>query len=233
MYSPYILANPIASQDTFVLGGTTSLLEKNPMARFLTLLLMVALPVFGLMACQEEAPATAPVPAPAPQPATPSQSLAVADIDRVYQESNLGMTANQLLNDMNTKLQAELIAFQTAHEGNLTEAQAELLQQGSATYRGIMQAAVKQLEEQMESRVTEILSNYRQQNDLAIVLKKDQALSYGMEIDITEKILEIVNASPMDMEVPALKESGNIFPEEVTPVVPSAGEAGNASDAAQ
>lgn len=180
------------------------------------LLLMSLLALASLVACKEEAPkAQAPAApaavAPAPAPAAPKMSIAVVDEDRIYEESNLGVAANALLKEANTKLQAELREFQDAKKDNATEAEAEEFRKAVGVYQDIMRAAQQQIFEQVQARVTEVLSNFRQQQGLELILSKSNVLSYGMQADVTDKVLEAVNAMPADIKGPELKESKNLF----------------------
>ena len=189
------------------------------MHRLLVMMALVAM--FSVSACQENAPkADAPKNTTA-TPATPANTggdapramaLAVVDEERIYEESTLGMTANKLLQETSSALQKELQQFQEAKKDNATDADADAFRQAVQTYQEIMRNAQMQLFEQLRARVTEALSNYRQQQGLEIILSKENVLSYGAQADITEAVLIMVNAMPTDdIKGPELKAGNNLF----------------------
>ncbi len=192
------------------------------------LVIMVLGTMLAVSACQENAPkaeapkAEAPkaeaaknttaAPAPAAAPAAKAMSIGVVDEERLYEESTLGVTANKLLQELNAKLQQELQQFQETKKDNATEADADSFRKAVQTYQEIMRSAQMQIFEQMRARVTEAISNYRQQQGLELILSKENALAYGAQADITEGVLAAVNAMPADdLKGPELKASNNLF----------------------
>ncbi|GAB7079802.1 OmpH family outer membrane protein [Megalodesulfovibrio paquesii] len=156
---------------------------------------------------------TAPAAAPAPASTkAAAMSLAVVDENRLYEESTLGMAAQKIMTEANEKLQAELRAFQEAKKDNATDADADEFRKAAQAYQGIMRSAQTALFEQLHAKVVEAIATYRQQKGLELILSKENVLAYGTQADVTEEVLALVNALPVDdLKGPELKDKNNLF----------------------
>lgn len=139
-------------------------------------------------------------------------ALAVVDENRLYEESNLGMAAQKILTETNAKLQNELRVFQESKKDNATDADADEFRKAAQAYQGIMRSAQTALFEQMREKVGGAIASFRQQQGLELILSKETVLSYGAQADVTEQVLTMVNALPVDdLKGPELKDKNNLF----------------------
>lgn len=165
------------------------------MKRFLVLIVCVAMFAIGLAGCMEKDSA-------------PSEPIKVGIVDsqRVFLESRIGKEGMAQLQEMNMQMQQELQALQQEQQNQTSEVQDTKVQEAFNAYRNSLQAAQNRIFGEINEAYTKAIAEYREKNNLAVIIPHENVLAYAKDVDITQKIIDAMNAVPQTPSTPA---SGN------------------------
>lgn len=132
-----------------------------------------------------------------------TNKIAVVDGAKVFRESKPGQEAMAYLRDKSTELQAEAKAAQDKVQAKQTQENAAAFQEAVTKYQTTMGAEQQRVVGLLQDQFNKILEKYRKDNKVDVVLAKDVVLSYDEASDITNKIIEEVNKTTIDLKAPA------------------------------
>ena len=147
-------------------------------------------------------------------PLTQAASMGVIDLERVVEGSTYLKQQNtifqQKIQPQTTKIEQlskELEALQQRAQSNTklsetekqkmsAEYQAKLqeLNQLQQSVRTNVQSSIQQIRIVFDARVKQIAEQLRRENNLDVVLNKNSALAYDAKYDLTDKMIQKVNA---------------------------------------
>jgi outer membrane protein len=137
-------------------------------------------------------------------------NLRIVDHEAVFRQSAAGKESMAYLQGMNQKLMSELTEMQQGQE-NATEeqkAQAQTQMQGKMTeYRMQLQGEQERIIQALNDAFTKAIENYRENNDVQVVLAVENVISYDPALDVTEDIIASMNE--MDIEIQPAESDAN------------------------
>jgi len=120
-------------------------------------------------------------------------SVALIDQNRLFMESQAGKQGMEMLQSMSADLQAQLQAMQEemAKEGTEEENQerSRRFQQTLSAAQARMGAEQNRIVGTLQDNVDEVLTEYRKQRGIAVILPLESALSHDPSMDITDEII--------------------------------------------
>ncbi len=124
-------------------------------------------------------------------------SVAVVNTDKVYKESEPGKAGIAYLDGISTNLQSELADLQKKAEtaSNKKTAQADF-QQALMGLQQRFSAEQQQVITTLNEVYQKALENSRTKYNLAIIMANDTVLSASPEADVTDKVIQEMNAIP-------------------------------------
>ena len=125
-------------------------------------------------------------------------SVAVVNTDKVYKESEPGKAGIAYLDGISTNLQSELADLQKKAEtaSNKKTAQADF-QQALMGLQQRFSAEQQQVITTLNKTYQSALMACREKFGYAVIFGNDTALSYAPDADITQKVIEEMNAKPV------------------------------------
>jgi Skp family chaperone for outer membrane proteins len=139
-----------------------------------------------------------------------SGKTAVINPDLIFQESDAGKSGMAYLSDLSRKLQEELTDSSLRPEKG-DKGQAALQQRISKAQQryGAEQARVM---EQFNALFLKALETCRSRGRFSVVLVVDAAPAYDPAADLTQKVMEEMNATPLVFSPPSPREEENSPP---------------------
>ena len=163
----------------------------------LLLVLMLGAMLF-LVACKDEKAAE-----------THESKVAVLNLGVVFQTSKASQSAAEYMTKMESELQAELEkASQGLNKdvtGNVAKDEMPKMQKLFGDLQQRYNAEQQMVLTRLNALATETVDEYRKQHNLDIIVRSDQAFSFNPTIDITEKIIELMNTKEISFK-PMLPE---------------------------
>lgn len=151
--------------------------------------------------------------------------IAVVDGAKVFRESKPGQDAMAYLRTKNDELQAEAKSAQEKVQAKQTQENAAAFQEAITKYQSTMGAEQQRVVGLLQDQFNKILEKYRKDNKVDVILAKDVALSYDEANDITNKVIEEINKTPIDLNAKpavAAKPDAAAAPKAEAPAAPAA-----------
>lgn len=145
--------------------------------------------------------------------------IAVVDGAKVFRESKPGQDAMTYLRDKNNELQAEAKAAQDKVQAKQTQENAAAFQEAVTKYQSTMGAEQQRVVGLLQEQFNKILEKYRKDNKVDVIIAKDVALSYDEANDITNKVIEEINKTTLDLKA---KPAVAATPDAAAPAAPAA-----------
>ena len=145
--------------------------------------------------------------------------IAVVDGAKVFRESKPGQDAMAFLRDKNNELQAEAKAAQDKVQAKQTQENAAAFQEAVTRYQTTMGAEQQRVVGLLQEQFNKILEKYRKDNKVDVIIAKDVALSYDEANDITNKVIEEINKTTLDLKA---KPAVAATPDAAAPAAPAA-----------
>lgn len=145
--------------------------------------------------------------------------IAVVDGAKVFRESKPGQDAMAYLRTKNDELQAEAKSAQEKVQAKQTQENAAAFQEAITKYQSTMGAEQQRVVGLLQDQFNKILEKYRKDNKVDVILAKDVALSYDEANDITNKVIEEINKTPIDLNA---KPAVAAKPDAAAPAAPAA-----------
>jgi outer membrane protein len=128
-----------------------------------------------------------------------NNKVAVVDGAKVFRESKPGQEAMAYLRTKSTELQAEAKAAQEKVQAKQSQENAAAFQEAVTKYQTTMGAEQQRVVGLLQEQFNKILDKYRKDNKLDVILAKDVVLSFEESADITNKIIEEINKTAIDL----------------------------------
>lgn len=128
-----------------------------------------------------------------------STKIVVVDGAKVFRESKPGQEAMAYLRNKSTELQANAKAAQEKVQAKQTQENAAAFQEAVTKYQTTMGAEQQRVVGLLQDQFTKILDKYRKDNKVDVILAKDVVLSYDEAGDITNKVIEEMNKTTIDL----------------------------------
>ncbi|GAB6126760.1 OmpH/Skp family outer membrane protein [Humidesulfovibrio idahonensis] len=128
-----------------------------------------------------------------------SNKIVVVDGAKVFRESKPGQEAMAYLRTKSTDLQAEAKAAQEKVQAKQTQENAAAFQEAVTKYQTTMGAEQQRVVGLLQDQFNKILEKYRKDNKVDVILAKDVVLSYDESSDITNKVIEEINKTTIDL----------------------------------
>ena len=149
---------------------------------------------------------------------------AVVDGAKVFRESKPGQEAMAYLRNKSTELQAEAKVAQEKVQAKQTQENAAAFQEAVTKYQTTMGSEQQRVVGLLQDQFNKILEKYRKDNKLDVILAKDVVLSYDEASDITNKVIEEINKTTIDLNAKpeAKPEAKADAPKADAPAAPAA-----------
>jgi len=128
-----------------------------------------------------------------------SNKIVVVDGAKVFRESKPGQEAMAYLRTKSTDLQAEAKAAQEKVQAKQSQENAAAFQEAVTKYQTTMGAEQQRVVGLLQDQFNKILEKYRKDNKVDVILAKDVVLSYDESSDITNKVIEEINKTTIDL----------------------------------
>ncbi|MDP2848510.1 MAG: OmpH family outer membrane protein [Humidesulfovibrio sp.] len=158
-----------------------------------------------------------------------NNKFAVVDGAKVFRESKPGQEAMAYLRTKSTELQAEAKAAQEKVQAKQTQENAAAFQEAVTKYQTTMGTEQQRVVGLLQDQFNKVLEKYRKDNKVDVILAKDVVLSYDEASDITNKVIEEINKTTIDLN--AKPEAKPEAPAVGAPAAPAASAAPAAAPA--
>lgn len=158
-----------------------------------------------------------------------NNKIAVVDGAKVFRESKPGQEAMAYLRTKSTELQAEAKAAQEKVQAKQTQENAAAFQEAVTKYQTTMGTEQQRVVGLLQDQFNKVLEKYRKDNKVDVILAKDVVLSYDEASDITNKVIEEINKTTIDLN--AKPEAKPEAPAVGAPAAPAASAAPAAAPA--
>ena len=128
-----------------------------------------------------------------------NNKIAVVDGAKVFRESKPGQEAMAYLRTKSTELQAEAKAAQEKVQAKQTQENAAAFQEAVTKYQTTMGTEQQRVVGLLQDQFNKVLEKYRKDNKVDVILAKDVVLSYDEASDITNKVIEEINKTAIDL----------------------------------
>ena len=144
------------------------------------------------------------------------KKLAIVNTDMVYQKSSASEKGTEYIKSVTAELEAELRALEENAEKakDKKAAQAEL-QQALMAIQQRFNAEQQQVVNTLSEAYKKALDNCRAKFKYDIIMSNELALSYDSAVDITQKVMDEMNAIPIEFK--SLAEEAPTQPEAPAP----------------
>ena len=136
--------------------------------------------------------------------------VAILNMGVVFQTSKASKAATEYITKVETELQAEIDKISkdmpNDKDGNVSKEDMPKLQKAFGEAQQRYNAEQQMVLSRINALATETVDAYREANKLDVILRADQAISYNKALDITDKIVEAMNAKEISFE-PMLPEN--------------------------
>ena len=128
--------------------------------------------------------------------------VAVVNTDMVYKESTVSEKGTQYLRDISSEMQKSYEAAAAKVENAKGKKEKEAAQEEMQVSLIEMQQRLNAEQQQVVSKLTEAyqkaMENCRTKGKFDLIVPSDAALSFDPQIDITARVLEEMNATPVE-----------------------------------
>ncbi len=129
------------------------------------------------------------------------KNLAVVNTDTIYQKSAASEKGTAYLKGVSSELEAELTALQKKAESTKDKKAAQMqLQQSLMGIQQRFSAEQQQVITTLSDLYKKALENCRSKYKIDLIFASDTALSYDKSVDMTDKVLEEMNALPVEFK---------------------------------
>ena len=128
-----------------------------------------------------------------------NNKIAVVDGAKVFRESKPGQDAMAYLRTKSTELQAEAKSAQEKVQAKQSQENAAAFQEAVTKYQTTMGSEQQRVVGLLQDQFNKILEKYRKDNKVDVILAKDVVLSYDEAADITNKVIEEINKTTIDL----------------------------------
>lgn len=150
--------------------------------------------------------------------------VAVLDPNKVFTTCEACVQGGDYLRTMGQGLQQELTEMQGTLQGENGEPAAEAVAKFQARYQEIQQKMVGEqtrIATKLDEAFQKVMEEYRAKNGVAVILNKENVLSFDGATDATDAIIAALNAAAVDLELPAAAPEA-AAPETAAPAAPEA-----------
>ena len=133
-----------------------------------------------------------------PPPAAPK--IGVVDSTRAFQESKAGKEGVAYLDGVGKEMQAELIKLQENLVKDDSDASRDALQKGFGELQQRFGAEQQQVMNKVTESYQKAVDTLRTQEGMVLILGTEAAVSYDPKADVTQKVIDLMNASPVTFE---------------------------------
>lgn len=155
------------------------------------LLAVAAVAVLGLAACNQ----------------TSSPKVAVIDPAEVFQTCAAGVEGGEYLRAQGENMQAELTSLQESLQKDGGEEAASDFQARLQEMRTQMGEEQNRIAGILNEAFTKAMDDYRAQNNVSVLLNKENVLSYNEADDATQAIIKLMDAADIDLQLNAAEET--------------------------
>ncbi len=143
------------------------------------------------------------------QPVEPAPKVAVLNIGLVFQTSKVSTAAAEYIAGVESELQAQLDAatkeLPKDENGGMSDEDMMKLQPLLAEVQNRYNAEQQMVLSRLNALAMEVVDEYREANNLDVIIRLDQVFSFNPAIDITDKVIEIMDSREISFE-PMLPE---------------------------
>ena len=142
-----------------------------------------------------------------------NNKIAVVDGAKVFRESKPGQDAMAYLRTKSTELQAEAKSAQEKVQAKQSQENAAAFQEAVTKYQTTMGSEQQRVVGLLQDQFNKILEKYRKDNKVDVILAKDVVLSYDEAADITNKVIEEINKTTIDLNAKPEAKAADAKPE--------------------
>lgn len=125
--------------------------------------------------------------------------LAIVNTEMVYQQSTASVKGTDYIKSVTAELEAELRAIEEkAQSAKDKKAAQEELQQALASVQQRFNAEQQQVVTALSEAYKKALDACRAKYNVDVILTSEVALSYDASVDFTQKVMEEMNAQPLE-----------------------------------
>jgi len=153
--------------------------------------------------------------------------VAVLDPNKVFTTCAACVQGGDYLRTLGQGLQQELTEMQGALQGETGEASEDVVAKFQARYQEIQQKMVGEqtrIATKLDEAFQKVMEEYRAKNGVAVILNKENVLSFDGATDATDAIIAALDAAAVDLEIPAAAAPEAAAPAEAAPAAQPEGE---------
>jgi outer membrane protein len=138
-------------------------------------------------------------------------TVAVLDPNKVFTTCEPCVQGGDYLRGLGQSLQQELAGMQGALQGAEGGGGEEAVAKFQARYQEIQQQMIGEqtrIAEKLDKAFQKVMEDYRVKNGVAVILNKENVLSFDGTVDATEAVIAALNATAIDLEIPAAPAAG-------------------------
>lgn len=140
-----------------------------------------------LAACQQKEPA----------------KVAVLDPGLVFQTCDVCKEGGDYLRGLNDKMRTELTEMQASMQGDTSEDAPQKFQERYAELQAEMMEEQNRIAGLLNDTFVKLMNDYRANNNVSVIMNKENVLSFDEGDDITTAMIEAMNGAGIDLGLPA------------------------------
>lgn len=136
-----------------------------------------------------------------------ASKIAVLDPAQVFQTCDVCVKGGEYLRGMSDKMRTELTEMQAAMQSDTSEEAPKKFQERYAELQAEMAAEQNRIAGKLNDGFVQIMNEYRAKNGVAVILNKENVLSFDETQDITAAMIAAMNESGIDLGLPEKAEA--------------------------
>ena len=129
--------------------------------------------------------------------------VAVLDPGKVFQTCDVCVEGGNYLRGLSEKMRTELTELQASMQNDTSEDAPQKFQERYSQMQGEMMEEQNRIAGLLNDAFVKLMNDYRAQNNVSVIMNKENVLSYDETDDITEAMIAAMNGAKIDLALPA------------------------------
>lgn len=139
--------------------------------------------------------------------------VGVVNTELVYKESLVAEKGTEYLRNLTNSMQSEVVAIQEKAQNNKSKTAAAEMQQAFMELQQRLNAEQQQVVTVLSEMYNKALENCRAKYKVDIIIPTEAALSFSPDVDLTQKVMQEMNAMPVSFTPLTAEQPGESAPE--------------------
>ena len=131
--------------------------------------------------------------------------IAVIDPTEVFQTCSVCKKGGEYLKARSEAMRTELTTMQQALQGDTSEDAPQKFQERYAALQEELMGEQNRIATLLNEAFVSVVEDYRTKNGVSVVLSKEDVLSMDESVNITQAVIEAMNAKNVDLELPEVE----------------------------